>query len=412
MANIIPFKAIRAPRNLAHLVVTRPYYTYSKNVMEAKLESNKFSFLHIINPEFGLSDRHEPNSTERFVKVHEKFQDFLKDGFLISDEQPLLYVYRQTLGAKSYTGLICGADVTEYDQDKIKKHESTLTSREEVFVKYLEITGFNAEPVLISHQPHQGIRDLLNEVCEARPEYEFSTTDDIKHELWLVHSDLQTQLIARYQEIENLYIADGHHRSASSSRLAAIKRHEGCDKHHPSQFFLSYLIDEDELDIYPFHRVVKDLNGHSFDNFLQLLSTHFDIASTALDQPKSDKEIVLVCQDQRFLLSIKDGAVDFSHPVASLSTQYLTDLILKPILDIQDQKTSTRIEFISGYQGVSATLNKLAKNTDSVAFILYPISMKQVRKVADEHLIMPPKSTWVEPKLRSGMTIYSFDDAR
>ncbi len=411
MAKIIPFKAIRAPRHLAHLVVTRPYYTYSKNVMDAKLESNTYSFLHIINPEFGLSERHEPNSTARFVKVYDKFQEFLRDGYLIKDETPLLYVYRQTLGSKSYTGLICGADVKEYDQDKIKKHESTLTSREEVFVKYLEITGFNAEPVLMSHQPHPGIRRILNEICLNRPEYEFSTTDSIKHELWLAEGKTQESLIAAYNELDNLYIADGHHRSASSSRLAALRREQNnCDGNDPSQYFLSFLIDEEELDIFPFHRVVKDLNGLTFPDFVKRIELNFNITPTQLETPTSEQEIVLVHQNERYLLSVKEGAVDFTHPISGLSTQYLTDLILSPILDIQDQKTSDRIEFVSGFQGVSPTLNKLNKHTQGVAFILYPISMKQVRIVADEHLIMPPKSTWVEPKLRSGMTIYSFDD--
>jgi uncharacterized protein (DUF1015 family) len=234
----------------------------------------------------------------------------------------------------------------------------------------------------------------LQTICEERPEYEFSTTDAIKHELWLVRDTNQRQLISHYREIGNLYIADGHHRSASSSRLAALKRHEGCDTNHPSQFFLSFLIDEDELDIFPFHRVVKDLNGLSFNEFIQKIETRFLVESTELSEPKSEKEIVLVYKQQRYLLTVREGVVDFTHPISSLSTQYLTDLILQPILDIQDQKTSNRIEFISGFQGVSPTLKKLAKCDGGVAFILYPISMKQVRKVADEHLIMPPKSTW------------------
>jgi len=410
MSKIIPFRAIRAPRHLAHLVVTRPYYTYPLHVMEAKLESNRFSFLHIINPEFGLSDRHAPNSTERFSKVYDKFHEFLKAGFLIREEAPKLYVYKQTYGNKSYTGLICGVDVQEYDQDLIKKHESTITSREDVFVKYLEITGFNAEPVLISHQSNDEIRSLFQQITQVRPEYEFATTDTLKHELWVVPENLEQNFIEQYAKIDTLYIADGHHRSASSSRLASLKRDQGCGPDHPSQSFLSFLIDETELDIFPFHRVTSDLNGLTFSDFLNRLQDDFLISETDLDTPTNDRQIILLSQNGKFLLDVKNGKVDFAHPIRSLSTQYLTDLILEPILNIYDQKTSNRIEFISGFYGTEQTIQKQKKNAEGVAFILYPISMGQVRKVADQNLIMPPKSTWVEPKLRSGMTIYSFEN--
>lgn len=408
MSIIVPFKAIRAPRHLAHLVVTRPYYTYSKNVMEAKLESNRFSFMHIINPEFGLSDRHAANSAERFVKVFEKFKEFLDLKYLEEDSEAHLYIYRQTSDNKSYTGLICGADLREYDADRIKKHESTITSREEVFVKYLEITGFNAEPVLLSHEPNANVKSAIQAMVAMRPEYEFSTTDAVKHELWLVDAHNQALLIEAFKTIPNLYIADGHHRSASSSRLAELMRSRGCSDHHPSQFFLACVMDEEELDIYPFHRVVKDLNGLSFDSFLEKLATSFDVCPTKLQLPNAKDELILVRKNQHYLLKVKAGKVDFNHAVNGLSTQFLTDLVLVPLLDIADQKTSSRIEFVSGLNGTSETLAKLVKHNDGVAFIMYNISMQEVKRVADEHLIMPPKSTWVEPKLRSGMTIYSF----
>jgi uncharacterized protein (DUF1015 family) len=412
MANIIPFRAIRAPRHLAHLVVTRPYYTYAKHVMDAKLESNKFSFLHIINPEFGLSDRHAPNSTERFSRVFDKFNEFIREGYLIQDIKPNFYIYRQTRGLKSYTGLICGADVREYDNDLIKKHESTITSREEVFVKYLEITGFNAEPVLLSHKPNPDLRHLLQSLTQERPEYEFATTDDLKHELWVLPANKESEISDHYAQLDSLYIADGHHRTASSSRLAALKRDQGCDECDPSQFFLCYIIDEDELDIFPFHRVVKDAGNLSQDDFFAKLNESFELATTEIDLPENHNSLILVKGQERFLLTVKPGKVDFSHPIQCLSTQYLTDLILEPLLGIFDQKTSDRIEFVSGFQGIGPTLKKLEKYPDGLAFILYPTSMSQVRKVADEKLIMPPKSTWVEPKLRSGMTIYSFENDR
>jgi uncharacterized protein (DUF1015 family) len=187
-------------------------------------------------------------------------------------------------------------------------------------------------------------------------------------------------------------------------------RSKGCSEQHPSQFFLAFLIDEEELDIFPFHRVVKDLNGLTFENFLKQLSSSFDIHPTDIELPSNKDELVLVRKSERFLLKVKTGKVNFNHAVKALSTQFLTDLVLSPILDIQDQKTSDRIDFVSGLNGTLDTLAKLSKYEDGVAFILHSISMQEVKRVADEHLIMPPKSTWVEPKLRSGMTIYSFHD--
>jgi len=260
----------------------------------------------------------------------------------------------------------------------------------------------------LSHEPNATVRAAIDTVVSERSEYEFTTTDAIKHELWLVDAKNQDVLIDAFKTIPNLYIADGHHRSASSSRLSELMRSKGCSELHPSQFFLAFLIDEEELDIFPFHRVVKDLNGLTFENFLEKLSDSFDAQPTDLQLPSDKDELVLVRKSERFLLKVKSGKVDFNHAVQGLSTQFLTDLVLNPILNIQDQKTSDRIEFVSGLNGAYETLVKLSKHEDGVAFMLHGIGMHEVKRVADEHLIMPPKSTWVEPKLRSGMTIYSF----
>lgn len=406
MAKIKSFRAVRPTRDKAHLVATRPYYTYKKHIMDAKLEENPFTFMHIINPEYGLSDKTPANSEERFSKVRERYLEFIDAGILVQDELPCLYVYRQTKNGKEYTGVIAGASIREYEKDLIKKHEATLTSREEVFVNYLDITGFNAEPVLLSHAPHAQLSMLLEEIVSTRPEYEFSTTDYVKHELWVISGETANQIKSYFEEIQETYIADGHHRSASSAILGQRYLEEGKDMEDISQYFLAFFMDEEKLDILPFHRVAKDLNGLDPETFIEALRINFNIAETTNQQPTNEHEIILFLDDKWYKLTCKPEIINTDSPVKELDAQILTDYILDPILNIRDLKTDDRIVFISGEEGVEAMVEKVQKYPLGAGFVLFPIRMEQVKKVADEHLIMPPKSTWVEPKLRSGLTIY------
>jgi uncharacterized protein (DUF1015 family) len=405
MAKIISFCAIRPRRDIAHLVATRPYYTYKKHIIEAKLEENPYTFMHIIHPEYGLSDKSEANSVERFQKVKEVFEDFLKQDYLFHEEEEALYIYRQTKNNKSYTGVIAGASIEEYNANKIKKHEATLTSREEVFVNYLEITGFNAEPVLLAHAPNKNIQQQIEQICKQRPEYEFSTTDKVKHELWVITGKPCVQLRQAYEKIENLYIADGHHRSASSALLAE-KHAKETDNNQLLGHFLAFLIDETTLDILPFHRIANDLNNLSEKDFLLQLSENFDIEACTADQIPKQHEIVIYLHDKWHKISIKQEKIEKNNPVNQLDTQLLTDLILTPILGIKDLKTDKRISFISGDEGTENLIQKVKQTEHGIGFILAPISFNEVKAVADASLIMPPKSTWVEPKLRSGLIIY------
>jgi uncharacterized protein (DUF1015 family) len=406
MAKIKSFCAVRPTRDKAHLVATRPYYTYKKHILEAKLEENPYTFMHIINPEHGLNDKTPANSEERFLNVKERYQEFLDEGILIKDSTPSLYIYRQTTLNTSYTGVIAGASVAEYNADLIKKHEATITSREEIFVNYLEVTGFNAEPVLLAHAPHAELNRILETICATRPEYEFSTTDTLKHELWIIQGELEKTLIRCFDEIDVTYIADGHHRSASSAILGARQLAKGVSNDDLSQFFLAFFMDETNLDILPFHRVAKDLNGLDTETFIDALSINFTIEPTTKQTPEKAHEIIMYIEEKWYSLQCKPEITRTLDPVKELDAQILTDYILAPLLDIVDLKTNDRIRFISGNEGVSELVRVVDSYPQGVGFILYPIRMDQVKRVADAHLIMPPKSTWVEPKLRSGLTIY------
>ncbi|MFN6013902.1 MAG: DUF1015 family protein, partial [Flavobacteriales bacterium] len=231
MSKIAPFKALRPVRDKVHLVATRPYYSYKKNVLKAKLEDNPYTFLRIINPEFGSTVKTKPNSRERFGLVSEKYNEFIKEGILIRDKDAHLYIYRQTKDGHEFTGIIGGASVQEYENDLIKKHEATLTSREAMFTNYLDIVGYNAEPVLLSYPHNEGIDYLLNKYTKVRPEYEFTTTDRIKHELWVLPGDETVNMIKAFEKLHATYIADGHHRSASSAGLKKLRVENGTSKH-------------------------------------------------------------------------------------------------------------------------------------------------------------------------------------
>jgi uncharacterized protein (DUF1015 family) len=411
MAHIIPFKAIRAVRDKVHLVASRPYFTYKRNVLMAKLEDNPFTFLHIIHPEKPGEQTTEPNSTERFVHIKRKFEGFLNDGILIQDDEPHFYIYRQTHPTHVFTGIIAGASLDEYDCDRIKKHEATLTSREPLFTHYLDVTGFNAEPVLLAYPSNEEIRVLLEKCTLSRPEYEFTTTDYIKHELWLATSDQVNEITSSFASINALYIADGHHRSASSSRLRKVRNEKNEHFGKNENFFLSFLIDEQQLNIVEFNRIVKGLNGYSMDEFLHKMSSIGTLTElTSAEKPSREHEITMYLQGKWYRIELNSDSFASMDPVGRLDAEILTREILTPILGINDLKTDNRIDFISGVEGLSNVKEAVESKGFDVGFVLFPVTMDQVKAVADEHLIMPPKSTWVEPKLRSGLTIYNINE--
>ena len=412
MAKLKPFKAIRPTRDMAHLVATRPVSTYKNSVLKAKLETNPYSFIHIINPEFGEIVKTKPNSRERFENIRKEFDQFCDQGILIQDERESLYLYQQTKDGHSYTGIIGGASVEEYRNDLIKKHEATLTSRESMFTEYLDVVGFNAEPVLLSYPHSEELEQIYSEIVLERPEFEFSTTDEIKHELWILPPEQTDAVLKAFESIPASYIADGHHRSASSARLAEIIANRGAAPVSGNHnYFLAFLIDENRLKILEFNRLVKSLNGMQTADFLQSLEKSFDIAQLDHAQkPEAEHQITMNLRNDWYLLTCKPEIIDDSHPVSCLDPEILTQEILTPILGITDLKTDENIEFISGNLGLNAISEPIASGKAELGFVLFPLTMDQVKRVADHQMIMPPKSTWVEPKMRSGLTIYNIKE--
>ncbi|MCH2215737.1 MAG: DUF1015 domain-containing protein [Flavobacteriales bacterium] len=409
MINLIPFKAVRPPREKVHLVASRSYVSYTPGALSRKLSENPYSFIHIINPEFSTGERTKKNSPERFKKVRKRYLDFIHHGFIESDSTSGFYLYSQSTPKGSFTGIIGGVSTLDYRSGKIKKHEQTLTKREEMFCDYLEICGFNAEPVLLSYREElSSLEALFATIKLERPEYEFTTTDKLTHRLWTVKNESDIERIKTvFQKIDCLYIADGHHRMASSSLLAE-KRANQNRKHHGKEdynFTMAMIIQGESLRISPFHRVItKDIEIHP-DSFIDQLSLKFEIRK--LDgphYPSGKREFGLRLKGGWYSLKLRDFEGD-GTAVSHLDAVILTKTILKPILNIKDQKRDKRIQFVPEGGDFDQIEKKIESGQCSALFTLCPVSSQELYDISDEGSTMPPKTTYIEPKLRSGLTI-------
>lgn len=409
MAKIIPFKAIRPTRDKVQLVTSRPFYAYSQLMLNAKLKGNPYSFIHIINPEFEEENETKPNSPERFQKVRNKFEEFEREGIFMHEEMPSLYIYKKTTPTHEFIGVIGGASIDEYKNGKIKKHEQTLSERETTFSNYLKVVEFNAEPVLLFHDNREKLNHLLTKFTFKRPEYEFTTTDKSKHELWVISEPSMIKDIQNiYDTIDDVYIADGHHRSASSARFYSDSENKTELKAH----FLAYYISSERLRILDYNRLLKTTNNLSTTELFEKIEVSFIVTHVnSKDLHYRGLHNLLMYIDQKWYnLQAKEEIINRDNPVESLDTHILSNYILKPILGIESLQTSDKVDFISGNKGLSGISNHVDSGKSKIGFGLYPVSPKQLKDVADANLIMPPKSTWIEPKLRSGLIIYPLND--
>ncbi len=405
MPKVVPFKACRPTRDKAGLVGSRSFIEYSETDLNDKLINNPYTFLHVIYPDFGTPG-YKPNmAKERFLRVREKFDEFVSHEVFMRDNDSSMYIYRQVKGNHVFTGVIAGVSVEDYENGSIKVHEHTITARKEMFKEYLKQTSINAEPVLLAHPDNDSIDSILNKVTGSRAEYEFTTTDTATHYLWLVtdKNDVAT-LQNAYSEMNAFYIADGHHRSASSALLA-----KDLYQNSNAQYFMCYLLPESQMHILPFHRFVKGLNGYTPATFPDALSNQFEVMhSHEPVEPSNVHEFGMYLDHKWFKLTPKTGSFNEAHPVAHLDCSILNDLVLTPLLGIVDAKTDSRIAYRGGEVSMGMVEQLVNSGRFDVGFTLYSVTMNQLKQVADTNNIMPPKSTWVEPKLRSGLVVYEF----
>lgn len=411
MAKIIPFKAVRPSRDKVGLVASRSYQDYSVEELKFQLEHNPFSFLHIINP--GYKFQKEIAGNKRFQLVKNRYLEFKEEGVFIQDDQASYYIYETVSRNQTYCGIIAATSVEDYENNVVKRHEDTISQRENLFKDYLQTVGFNTEPVLLTYPDSDVINKVSEEVKSQRPEYEFSSLNRDTHYLWVVNDPEQTaQIKSEFERMQAVYIADGHHRCASSWLLAKESRENNPDHtgDEPYNFFMSYLIAESNLKLYEFSRLITDLNGMNKKEFLMQLDEWFRIENRGSEfyKPSKKHHFSMYLDGEFYSLYLRKTNYEFTDSLSSLDPYILFIKILKPLLGIEDPRNDLRISYLPGRNESFEVKKAVDEGNFAVGFGMLPLTIEEIRQVADEGLTMPPKSTYIEPKLRSGLTVYEF----
>lgn len=404
MADIIPFKAVRPAADKVSLVTTRPYDDYSAAELASWLDFNPFSFLHIVNLAFINQEKIDP--LVRYKMVATKYQDFKRDGILIKEENPAMYLYQIKTKKNNFVGILAGTSLKDYETNVIKKHENTLQYRVENLKDYFNETRFNTEPVLMMYPNCEELEQWIAQKMSQSPLYDFSTTNRERHVLWKIDSNEELNFIQEaFKKMPNLYIADGHHRSATSNLLLNENGENASDN---MNYFMSYLICEKLIQINEYNRLIHDLNGMETNEFLNILNEKFTVEKVhEYWKPTKKYSFGMYLEGSFYSLTLKN-IPNKNQIIDNLDAQILYDLILNPLLNIKDLRTDNRISYIPGNKNIMELVNKVDNGEFKVGFILYPSSVNEIKTLADNDLTMPPKSTYIEPKLRNGLIIYEF----
>ena len=412
MAVVKPFRGIRPPKELVEKVESRPYDVLDSE--EARLEAgdNEMSLYHIIKPEIDF----EPGTSEYDARVYEKasenFSKFQEKGWLVQDDKEQYYIYAQTMNNKTQYGLVVGAYVDDYLNGVIKKHELTRRDKEEDRMKHVRVNNANIEPVFFAYPDNAVLDALIKKYISSNPEYDFiAPVDGFRHQLWIIDDDADIQTVTdEFGKMPYLYIADGHHRSAAAALVGAEKakqnpNHTGKEEYN---YFMAVCFQASQLTILDYNRVVKDLNSLSNDEFLSALAKNFIVENkgTEIFRPMKLHEFSLYLDGHWYSLTAKDGTYDNSDPIGVLDVDISSRLILDDILGIKDLRSDKRIDFVGGLRGLGELKRRVDSGEMKMALALYPVSMNQIMDIADSGKIMPPKATWFEPKLRSGLIIH------
>lgn len=412
MAIVKPFKAILPVKDKVHLVTSKSVDSYNSFELKYKIQSNPFSFLRVIKPEFNQTKKSRPNSPELLKKIKTAFLDFNEQGIFEQELTDAFYVYQQVKGDHSYSGIIGLSAINDYMDGTIKIHEQTITDREEKLMHYLEVCDFNAEPILMCHADNSKIANAIDDAQKLPPHFDFTTTDKVRHKLWkITNKDSIQDIEEGFTQMESIYIADGHHRSASSTLLGKMRRMQNPNYtgDEAFNFFLCAYFSESQLHIYDFNRVVADLNDLYEIDFVKLLDKKFEVVCTndELYKPNKLHNMSMYLGGKWYSLTLKKEFINENDPVGVLDAALLSEHILSPLLGVHDLKTDKRVVFVNGTKGMEELKNHVDGGKMKVAFGLYPVVMSQLKRIADNHCIMPPKTTYIEPKLRSAMLVYT-----
>ena len=412
MAKVIPFKAVRPTRAIVGLVASRPYDSYTVDERESRMDYNPYSFLHIVNP--GYKYDQVITGEERYKLVRNRYLEFKEEGVFIEDEKPSYYVYKiVNRHGQEFAGIIAATSAEDYQNDIIRKHEDTIAIREKTFKTYLKTVGFNAEPVLLTYPDNAVIKDIITETQKHHAEFEFTMTYRDTHYLWKIDDEAKIAAIQKeFDEMKTIYIADGHHRS-SSSNLLCLDEKENNPNHTGNEsynFFMSYLIPESDLVIHEFSRLIKDLNGLTKEEFLIKLDAIYRIENRGIMpyHPTKEHHFSMYLDGEYYSLYLRRTRYKFETALDELDAYVLYKTILQPILGIEDLRNDNRIEYVNGRHEIVTIKSSVDSGEFKVGFGMIPATIDQMKQIADEGLKMPPKSTYILPKLRSGITIYEF----
>lgn len=410
-----PFRGVRPPKALVKDVASRPYDVLNSDEARKEAEGNEKSLYHIIKPEIDFPVGKDEHDVDVYEKAAENFAKFIDNGWLVQDEKEMYYVYAQTMNGKTQYGLVLGASVEDYMTGAIKKHELTRRDKEEDRMKHVRITDANVEPVFFSYPDNDEINAIVEKVISGKAEYDFVSVDGVGHHFWLVKDDNDIKRITDiFETIPALYIADGHHRSAAAALVGAEKAknnpdHKGDEEYN---YFMAVCFPDSQLTIIDYNRVVKDLNGLTPDEFISKLERNFIVEPTGseIQRPKNLHNFSIYLDGRSFSVTAKPGTFDDNDPIGQLDVTITSNLILDEILGIKDLRSDKRIDFVGGIRGLGELKERVDSGEMALALALYPVSMKQLMDIADTGNIMPPKTTWFEPKLRSGLVIHLLED--
>jgi uncharacterized protein (DUF1015 family) len=415
MAKIHAFKGFRPGKDKVGEVASRPYDVLNSAEARVEVQDNPWSFLHVVKPEVDLPEGTSLYSEEVYRKGKENLQKLIAEGYFVQDDSELLYVYGQSMYGKTQYGIVGCAAVDDYLNDVIKKHELTRPDKEEDRMNHIRVTNFNAEPVFFAYPDHPGLDAIVKRVVGGEAEYDFTTGDGVGHHFWLIsrQEDIQQIIEIFDREIQHTYVADGHHRTAAAALVGQERRqnnpvHRGDEEYN---FFLAVHFPASQLTIIDYNRVVKDLNGLTPEEFLEELEDGFVIEARGAEIYKPDRlhNFGMYLEGTWYSLTAKPGTYKDDDPIGCLDVTVLSEQVLGPLLNITDLRKSKRIDFVGGIRGLDELSRRVDNGEMAVAFALYPVSMKQLMDIADNGMIMPPKTTWFEPKLRSGLVIHSLE---
>jgi uncharacterized protein (DUF1015 family) len=414
MVNIRPFRGIRPVKESVEKIASKPYDVLNEKEAREECKGNPLSFYHVIKPEIDFPDEFDHYSPEVYKKGIENFNRMKNDGVFFQDDEEYYYIYSQEMNGRRQYGLVGSASVEDYFNNVIKKHELTRPDKEEDRKNHIRYSHLNYEPVFFAYPHLAALDEITNSQIKNPPEYDFTSDDGIRHTFWVIRDKKTIYGITNhFKSLPATYVADGHHRTAAAALVGREMKeknpnHTGEEEYN---YFLAVHFPENQLQIMDYNRVVKDLNGITSEEFINAIKTHFEVEEKGASQfkPTQLHEFGMYLEKKWYSLKAKEGTYDDKDPIGVLDVTILSNRILEPVLNIKDLRTDKRIEFVGGLRGLGELEKRVESGEMKVAFALFPVTMKQLIDIADNDLIMPPKVTWFEPKLRSGLILHSLD---